>query len=239
MSGDLVENLRRVEVRIARACAEAGRDPRSVRLLPVSKTHPVEAMLRVSDQGYHLFGENRVQEMQAKSDRLRELGRTDIGFSVIGHLQVNKARVVARLASEFQALDSARLAHELDRRCLAEGRRLDVLVQVNTSGEASKSGVAPEEAPALASELRHCEALRVRGLMTVALNASDPAPVAACFDRLVDVQRRLRDADIPGLSWDDLSMGMTGDLELAISRGATCVRVGRAILGERPRQGAE
>ena len=233
MSADVVGNLRRVEDRIARACAEAGRDRGEVRLLPVSKTQPVEAILQVSAAGYRRFGENRVQEIQAKAARLREFGRDDIEFSVIGHLQANKARVVADLASEFQALDSAHLAHELDRRCAAAGRRLDVLVQVNTSGEASKSGIAPEDAPALASELRHCEALRVRGLMTIAINSSDSGPVLACFDRLVEVQRRLRDAAIAGLEWDELSMGMTNDLEHAISRGATCVRVGRAIFGER------
>ena len=234
MSGDVVENLRRVEERIARACADAGRDPREVRLLPVSKTQPVEAMLAVAGAGYRRFGENRVQEIQAKADALHALGRDELEFSAIGHLQHNKAKVVARLASEFQALDSLDLARELDRRCAAAGRRLDVLVQVNTSGEASKSGVAPEDAKALASELRHCEALRVRGLMTIAINSADPARVLACFDRLVGLQRELRDAALPGLAWDELSMGMTNDLELAISRGATCVRVGRAIFGERP-----
>lgn len=230
---DVAENLRRVEQRIARACADAGRDPAEVRLLPVSKTQPIEPILRVSDLGYRRFGENRVQELQAKTAALRELGHPEIEFSIIGHLQTNKARIVAALAGEFQALDSAHLAHELDRRCRDAGRRLDVLVQVNSSGEASKSGVAPDEAPALARELRHCEWLRVRGLMTIAVNSADPAPVLACFDRVLEVQRRLRDAAIEGLSWDELSMGMTNDLESAIARGATCVRVGRAIFGER------
>ncbi len=232
---DVVENLRVVERRIARACAESGRDPGSVRLLPVSKTQPVEAVLRVAEQGYRLFGENRVQELQAKSDAVAALGHPEIGFSVIGHLQTNKAKVVAERAREFQALDSVHLARELDRRCHAAGRPLDVLVQVNSSGESSKSGVAPEEAPALAAELRHCEWLRVRGLMTIAVDAAEPAPVLACFDRVLEVQRRLRDAAVEGLCWDDLSMGMTNDLELAISRGATCVRVGRAVFGQRRR----
>ena len=230
---DVAENLRRVERRIAWACADAGRDPAGVRLLPVSKTQPVEAILTVAAHGYRLFGENRVQELRAKSTAVRELGHPEIGFSVIGHLQTNKAGVVADLAHEFQALDSVHLARELDRRRARTARRLDVFVQVNSSGEASKSGVAPDDALALARELRHCEWLRVRGLMTVAVNSVDPEPVLACFDRMLEVQRRLRDAAIEGLGWDELSMGMTNDLELAIARGATCVRVGRAIFGER------
>ena len=234
MSVDVAENLGRVEDRIVRACRQAGRDPGTVRLLPVSKTQPLEAILRVSELGYRRFGENRVQEMRAKATALGDLGRSDIEFSVIGHLQANKAKTVAQVASEFQALDSVHLARELDRRCTAAGRRLDVLLQVNTSGEPGKSGVAPEHAGEVASELRHCDALRVRGLMTIAVDSSQAEPVLACFDRLVEVQRALRDAALPGLEWDELSMGMTNDLELAISRGATCVRVGRAIFGERP-----
>ncbi|MDA8439429.1 MAG: YggS family pyridoxal phosphate-dependent enzyme [Propionibacterium sp.] len=236
---DVAENLRHVEERIVRACADAGRDPGEVRLLPVSKTQPIDPILRVSELGYRRFGENRMQDLQAKTTRLRELGHPEIEFCVIGHLQTNKARIVAELVTEFQALDSVHLARELDRRCEATGRRLDVLVQVNSSGEASKSGIVPDDVLALAAELRHCPWLRVRGLMTIAVNSPQPGPVLACFDRVVEVQRRLRDAAFDGLNWDDLSMGMTNDLELAISRGATCVRVGRAIFGERATRGAQ
>lgn len=228
----IAENLRDVEARIAGACERAGRDRGEVRLLPVSKTKPVGAILEARAAGYRRFGESKVQEVVAKSEQLRP--GSGVEFAVIGHLQTNKARQVAQLAAEFQALDSLHLAEELDRRCEAAGRRLDVLVQVNSSGEDSKFGLPPEEVLSFAEHLPSFVNLRVRGLMTLALPSPDPGPVLACFDRMLDVQRRLRDAAIEGMSWDDLSMGMTDDFELAIAKGSTCVRVGRAIFGDRP-----
>lgn len=227
----IAENLAAVRARIDAACARAGRPAGSVSLLPVTKTRPAADVLAARDAGCTRFGENKAQEAQAKAAELA--GVPGLEWVMIGHLQTNKAKLVARFASEFQALDSLALAVELDRRLQAEGRQLDVLVQVNSSAEDSKFGLPPTEVPGFARSLAACDALRVRGLMTLALPSPDQAQVAACFTRVVDVQRRLRDAALPDQSWDELSMGMSGDFELAIAHGATVVRIGTAIFGTR------
>ena len=158
---------------------------------------------------------------------------TDLRWSVIGHLQTNKAKVVARFASEFQALDSLRVAEALDRRLQAEGRSLDVFVQVNTSGEPSKYGLPPEEAAAFVRAMPAFTALRVRGLMTLALFSSEAVRVRQCFVLLRGLREQLRQDAPAGIALDELSMGMSGDFEIAIEEGATVVRVGQAIFGAR------
>lgn len=228
---DLRHNLALVHARIARACLRVGRDPASVRLLPVSKTVG-EARLRLAWQaGCHELGENKVQEAQGKAEALADL--PGLRWSVIGHLQTNKARNVARFASEFQALDSLRVAQALDQRLELEQRTLDVFVQVNTSGEASKYGLDPLEVPDFIQRLPAFPRLRVRGLMTLALFSSDPEQVRPCFVRLRELRDRLRPSLPPGLQLDALSMGMSGDFEIAIEEGATVIRVGQAIFGAR------
>lgn len=217
-----------VQSRITAAATRAGRDPGTIRLLPVSKTKPPTDVLEARAAGYVRFGENKVQEAHAKWS---ELSDTDIEWAVIGHLQRNKARFVAEFASEFQALDSLRLASELDRRLQSAGRQLDVLVQVNSSGEDQKFGLPPEEVLQFSKELEAFDSLNVRGIMTLAVFSPDKARVGACFEVMQQVQRELRDAS--GGGWDELSMGMSGDYELAIAHGATCVRVGQAIFGNR------
>jgi len=229
---DFQHNLAAVQARIHAACARAGRDPATVRLLPVSKTKP-EASLRLAHAaGCRMLGENKVQEAQRKWEAMQDL--TDLHWSVIGHLQTNKAKLVARFASEFQALDSLRVAEALDRRLQAEGRALDVFVQVNTSGEVSKYGLSPEDAPAFVQALPAFSALRVRGLMTLALFSSEAERVRQCFVLLRDLRDRLRQSAPVGIALDELSMGMSGDFEIAIEEGATVVRVGQAIFGARP-----
>ncbi|MGA4670790.1 YggS family pyridoxal phosphate-dependent enzyme [Propionibacteriaceae bacterium Y1923] len=228
MTSQLATNVAAIEQRIAAAAARAGRTAAEVRLLPVSKTKPPADILAVRELGYRRFGENKVQEAQSKAE---ELATTDIEWAVIGHLQTNKARLVAQFATEFQALSSLKVAAELDRRLQAEGRRLEVLVQVNSSDEPQKYGLPPDEVLAFTRELAAFDALDVRGLMTLALFTDDQARIRACFDVMQQVQRELRDTD--GGGWDELSMGMSGDFELAIEHGATCVRVGQAIFGSR------
>ncbi|MFD2112154.1 YggS family pyridoxal phosphate-dependent enzyme [Thiorhodococcus fuscus] len=228
---DFRRNLAAVRQRIADACARAGRDPAGVRLLPVSKTVPEERIRLAYATGCRELGENKVQEAQRKAEAMGDLA--DLRWSVIGHLQTNKAKVVARFASEFQALDSLRVAEALDRRLQAEGRALDVLVQVNTSGEASKFGLPPAEVAAFVRELPAFSALRVRGLMTLALLSADAARVRPCFVLLRELRERLRQEAPAGIGMDELSMGMSGDFELAIEEGATVVRVGQAIFGAR------
>lgn len=228
---DFRRNLASVQARIDAACRRVGRDPAGVRLLPVSKTKP-EASLRLAHAaGCQMLGENKPQEAYRKWEALQDL--SDLQWSVIGHLQTNKAKLVARFATEFQALDSLRVAEALERRLQAEGRALDVFVQVNTSGEASKYGLAPGEAQAFIKALPAFSALRVRGLMTLALFSSQPERVRQCFVLLRNLRDRLRDCAPAGVSLDELSMGMSGDFEIAIEEGATVVRVGQAIFGAR------
>ena len=229
---DFRHNLAAVHSRIDSACRRAGRDPAEVRLLPVSKTKP-EAHLRLAHAaGCRILGENKPQEAFRKWEAMQDL--IDLQWSVIGHLQTNKAKLVARFASEFQALDSLRVAEALERRLQTEGRSLDVFVQVNTSGEASKFGLAPEDVSAFLEALPAFTALRVRGLMTLALFSSDPERVRQCFVLLRTLRDQLRESAPSGIGLDELSMGMSGDFEIAIEEGATVVRVGQAIFGARP-----
>ncbi len=228
---DFRRNLAAVHARIAAACQRAGRDPAGVCVLPVSKTVD-EARIRMSyAAGCRLLGENKVQEAHRKWNAMADLA--DLRWSVIGHLQTNKAKLVAGFAAEFQALDSLRVAETLERRLQAEGRALDVFVQVNTSGESSKYGLPPDEVAAFLQALPAFSALRVRGFMTLALLSTDAARVRRCFVLLRELRDQLRQEAPDGIVLDELSMGMSGDYEIAIEEGATIVRVGQAIYGAR------
>ncbi len=224
-------NLEVVRTRIHAACRRVERDPQGVRLLPVSKTVD-EARLRMAwAAGCHELGENKVQEAQRKAQALADLD--GLRWSVIGHLQTNKARDVARFADEFQALDSLRVARALQQRLELEDRHLDVFVQVNTSAEASKYGLEPAQADDFLRQLPAFDRLRVKGLMTLAEFSTDSARVRACFVRLRELRDQLRQDAPDGIALDGLSMGMSGDFEIAIEEGATVVRVGQAIFGAR------
>lgn len=227
---DFRRSLDAVRARIAAAAERSGRSPGDVRLLPVSKTVPEERLRHAIAAGMHQLGENKVQEAKRKHANLID---EDLTWSVIGHLQTNKARDVAAFAAEFQALDSLRLAEALDRRLQAAGRSLDVFVQVNTSAEESKYGLAPDEVPVFLGRLPAYASLNVRGLMTLALFTSDVERVRACFVRLRTLRDQARDTDPDLVGPGELSMGMSGDYEAAIEEGATCVRVGQAIFGAR------
>ena len=228
---DFEHNLTVVRARIVAACRISGREPDDVRLLPVSKTVD-EARIRMAyAAGCRWLGENKAQEAYAKWEAMADL--KDLRWSAIGHLQTNKAKLVAQFASEFQALDSLRVAAALDRRLQILGRELDVLVQVNSSGEPSKYGLPPDEVLPFLQELPAFGALRVRGLMTLAALSDDTARIRECFVRM----RRLRERvvqDAPQTAdIRELSMGMSGDYTLAVEEGATVVRVGQAIFGAR------
>ena len=227
---DVERNLAAVRDRISRAAGRAGRDPGRVRLLPVSKTVPEDRVRLAVAAGATLLGENKVQEALRKHHALADL---PVAWSVIGHLQTNKARDVASFAAEFQALDRLRVAEALDRRLQAAGRGLDVHVQVNTSAEDSKFGLPPEELPAFLTALAPYSGLRVRGLMTLALLTPDTDRIRACFRLLRTLRDRARESDPDLIGPGELSMGMSGDYEIAVEEGATCVRVGQAIFGAR------
>ncbi|HEU0190658.1 MAG TPA: YggS family pyridoxal phosphate-dependent enzyme [Mycobacterium sp.] len=228
----LAARWEKIRQRVADACDAAGRDPGEVTILPVSKTFGPDVLREAVALGMRRFGENKVQEIRDKAEALGgQEADPGIDWVMIGHLQTNKAGVVARLAAEVQSLDRPKLAASLDRHLHAANRRIDVLVQVKTSDEPSKYGIAPEQLPAFLDELRGYPTMRVRGLMTIAINAHDPDAVRGCFRRL----RELRDAaESHGHDLPRLSMGMSADFPLAIAEGATEVRIGTAIFGARP-----
>lgn len=223
----LADQFASVRERVDDACRAAGRDPAEVTILPVSKTFGPDVVRAAMALGQRRFGENKVQEIRGKAEAL---AGEEIAWVVIGHLQTNKARDVARLASEVQSLDRLELAQALQKRLEIEGRSIDVLVEVKTSPEESKTGLLPEALPAFLDELRQFDRLCVRGLMTLAVQSENPDDVRACFRRL----RELRDAArAQGHDLARLSMGMSGDFPLAIAEGATEIRIGTALFGVR------
>lgn len=224
-------NLASVQARIDAACLRSGRSPASVRLLPVSKTVDETRIRLAYAAGCRTLGENKVQEAFAKAGAMADLA--GLQWSVIGHLQTNKAKTVARFASEFQALDSLRVAQALDTHLQKEQRQLSVFVQINTSGEASKYGLHPDDAAAFIKALPAFGHLRVCGLMTLAVFSDDHDRVRQCFTLLRTLQSQLRQIAPDGVSLEHLSMGMSGDFEIAVEEGATVVRVGQAIFGRR------
>lgn len=230
------ERLSRVQDRIAAACRRAGREPDAVRLMAVSKLHPPEALAEAVQAGVQLFGENRVQEFEAKAARLREIGVTGARVHLIGHLQSNKSARAAELFNSIDSVDSLRLAERLNQAAGNSGRRLPILLEIKLSPESTKAGIEPES-PDLAALLEHLpdlSHLALRGLMTIAPLDDDPEAPRACFRRL----RRLQQSwsrQYPSLDFRELSMGMSGDFEIAIEEGSTCVRIGTALFGERVR----
>lgn len=228
---NLAENFAAIRSRIAAACARAGRDVSSVQLVAVSKTHPATTVTEAVQLGQVLFGESKVQEAKAKIPECPSAAR----WHLIGHLQTNKAREAVQWFDLIESVDSLHLAQELNRRADAASKRLVVLLQVNVAGEATKFGYSPErfleELPALAGLPR----LEVQGLMTIAPYAEDPERVRPVFRRLRELKEQAETR--LGYSLPHLSMGMSGDFEVAIEEGATLVRVGTALFGARPRAG--
>ena len=237
---EAVQNMREVRARFAevrdrvRACAErSGRAPDAVTLIAVSKTHPAELLREAVAAGARDFGENRVQEAEGKIEGLRGEA-AGVRWHLIGHLQSNKARRAVRLFDLVHTVDSAALAVRLERLCAEEGRaRLDVLVQVDLAGEATKEGAGEEELPAVVQALGECERLRLRGLMTLPPFFEESERARPFFRRLRELRDELRARAAFGGEAGELSMGMSHDFELAVEEGATMVRVGTAIFGAR------
>jgi pyridoxal phosphate enzyme (YggS family) len=224
---DMVENLRAVQQRIRAACERCDREPNSVMMLAVSKTHPPETIKVAADCGLIFFGENKIQEAKAKiplcSNKLR--------WHFIGHLQSNKVRDAVELFEMIQSVDSLGLAQEISKRAEQAAKTMPVLVEVNVAGEASKFGCKPEQ---LFSDLKNISTLpriEIRGLMTVPPWSAEPEKVRPCFQRLREL--KLRCEEIIGAPLPHLSMGMSGDFEIAIEEGATIVRIGTALFGPR------
>ena len=224
------ERLSDVRARIDAAARGAGRDPASVRLVAVSKTFPIEAVRDAYAAGQRDFGENRVQEALEKIERSSDL---DIRWHLLGHLQTNKTKKAAAAFAMIQAVDSVDLLRKLDAAAAESGRTPELLIEIDLAGEATKFGARPEEAPAIFEAASTCRAARVVGLMLIPPIPDTPEDARPWFRRL----RELRDgwvaAGTPPAMLRELSMGMSGDFEVAIQEGATIVRIGTAIFGSR------
>ena len=224
MAMSIAENLANIEHRITEAARRSGREPNEVKLVAVSKTHPTDTLREAMAAGVSRFGENKVQEGESK---ILELGREAVEWHLIGHLQSNKARKAVQLFDVIHSVDSLDIAKRLERICSEEGREtLSVLVQVDLAGEETKSGIPEADLPELVEFLGSCTHLSFDGLMVLPPYFDDPEATRPYFRRL----RELRDEIIPG---GHLPMGMSHDFGVAIEEGATMVRVGTAIFGER------
>lgn len=221
----IAERLALVRERIAQAAVRAGRSPESVRLLAVSKTKPAEMVRAAYEAGQREMGENYVQELTAKAAALSDL--SELRWHVIGPLQRNKVKQIVGVAALVHTVDRVELAEEIEKRAGAIARVVPVLLEVNVSGEASKAGCSPDEAPALAAAVRAMPHVELRGLMTIPPDTEDREEARPFFRRLRELRDRIG-GDLP-----ELSMGMSHDFEIAIEEGATIVRVGTAIFGAR------
>ena len=223
--------MARVLERIARAAARSGRPAESIRLVAVSKTHPVERVVQAYEAGLRVFGENYVQEAE---DKVRAFPGAE--WHLVGRLQANKVKKAVSLFGWIQAVDSPRLLADISRRCVEAGKTLPVLIEVNLAGEGGKAGIAPEALPALLASAAALSGVRVRGLMAIPPMAEDPEESRPYFAALRELLGRCASAGSGAGELTELSMGMSGDFEAAIEEGATMVRVGTAVFGSRARR---
>lgn len=228
MPTELAQRLAEVTARMQAACQRASRSPASVRLIVVSKTVPVPRLREALAAGAFLLGENKAQELREKAPQLLDTGAH---WHFIGQLQTNKIKDILPWTDLLHSLDRLELAQKLSARLVALGRELPVLVQVNTSAEDSKAGVDPADALELLKRVADLPGLKLQGLMTIGGLGGTELQTRDCFRRLVELQQAAQNHDLPPLF--ELSMGMSGDFEWAIEEGATLVRVGSAIFGER------
>jgi PLP dependent protein len=229
------ENLTAIRDRIVRAAQHAGRNPGDIALMAVTKTFPADTILEAYAAGHRLFGENRVQEFGEKFAALAQLN--DVSFHMIGHLQSNKTGKAADIFHAIDSLDSSRLGARLNTSAEELGKTLDVLIEINVGGEQAKSGI-PAGSPELEQILTDAPNwphIRIRGLMTVPPFTDDPEGARPYFLQLRELRDQLAARNLPAVHLDTLSMGMSHDFEVAIEEGSTCVRIGTAIFGTRPK----
>ena len=226
--GTIEENIESVKRRIANAAARTGRDATDIKLVAVSKTKPVELINQAVNAGMSDFGENRVQELCAKFDEIK-----GVNWHLIGHLQKNKVRHVVGRACLIHSVDSLELAKEINKRASAQGIIQHILVQVNISGEESKSGVGQQECAGFISDIAKLENVKIDGLMTISVKGMSREQNKDIFSKLAVLAENIDALGIENVSMSELSMGMTHDFEQAVEAGATIVRVGTAIFGER------
>ena len=225
----LKENLQKVEENIEAACKRAGRDRKEVTLIAVSKTKPVEMLEEIYDEGIRCFGENKVQELTEKMPAMPQ----DIEWHMIGHLQRNKVKYIAGKVALIHSVDTYRLAEEINIQAKKRNIVIPILVEVNIAHEESKFGTTEEDAVLLVEEISKLENVRIKGLMTIAPNVSNPEENRPYFKKIKQLSVDITNKNIHNVSMDILSMGMTNDYTVAIEEGATMVRVGTGIFGER------
>lgn len=229
---DIKENLARIQERIAAACRRSGRRPEEVKLVAVSKTVPPEAICVAYEAGLRDFGENRVQEADAKRPALSDLNAT---WHLVGHLQTNKAKRARELFHWVQSVDSVRVAQTLDQAGIGSGEKFPILIQVNLGEEPTKFGCPEKDLLPLVGQICQLPTLDLRGLMVLPPFSEDPEQTRPFFRRLRELARAIQAHQLPNISMLELSMGMSHDYEVAIEEGATILRLGTAIFG--PRQG--
>lgn len=225
----VVENLKKVEEKIQQACERSGRSRSEVTLIAVSKTKPIEMMQEAMETGVNIFGENKVQEIVKKEVELPK----DVEWHLIGHLQRNKVRQIAGKVKRIHSVDSIRLAEQIQKEYEKIGEIADILLEVNVAREESKYGLMPEETEAVIREIANFPNIKVHGLMTIAPFVEDPEKNRIHFQNLRKLLVDINAKNIDNISMDELSMGMTGDYEVAIEEGATYIRVGTGIFGSR------
>jgi PLP dependent protein len=225
----VVENLQIVRDRIASAAKRAGRDPSSVMLVVVTKTIDRDRIREAVVSGASILGENRVQEAKEKIEALGKLA----SWHLIGHLQTNKAKYAVKLFDLVHSVDNLELAAEIDRQAAKIGKMQDILIEVNIAGEAAKAGVPVKGVPELVAEVSRLKNVSVKGLMTMPPFSENPEDSRPYFQKLRQLMESIAKENIPNVSLKELSMGMSGDFEVAVEEGATLVRVGTAIFGAR------
>ena len=231
MNDEIKQNIEVIKRRILKACTEHGRDPAEVKLLLATKTVPAERIRLALAAGETLIAENKVQELKEKYEVLREFPHTN---HFIGHLQSNKIKEILRYdVTCLQSLDRLELAEKLHQRLLFENKTIEAFVQVNTSNEESKFGVDPKDALTLVKNVAQLKTIKIKGLMTIGLLTAEPEKARPCFRLLKDIQKDVVALGLPDVEMNELSMGMSGDMEMAIAEGATIIRVGTAIFGQR------
>ncbi len=226
----IADNLARVKERIANGAIRAGRSPDSVKLVGVTKTVDDQRIQEAVSAGLEILGENYVQEARSKIQRFGD----QVSWHFVGRLQTNKAKYAVKLFDLIQTVDSLKLATELNRRAQPLGRVMPIIIQVNLAGEASKGGVHPAETLSLIRQISELTSIQIQGLMTMPPFFNDPERARPYFRQLWELAQEIAAAGVGGVGMKEISMGMSGDFEVAIEEGATLVRVGTAIFGERP-----
>jgi pyridoxal phosphate enzyme (YggS family) len=225
--GTVKDNLETINKKIKEAALKVNRDPQEIKLVAVTKTATLEQIEEAINEGVKIIGENKVQEAKKKYQVLT----TEVKWHLIGHLQTNKVKYAVEIFDLIHSVDRIKLAKEIDNRSVQFKKTIDVLIEVNISGEETKYGYNPEKVEAFLKEISEFSGIRVRGLMTIAPISKGKEEVRPYFRRLRELSERIRDKNIKNIKMDYLSMGMTDDFEIAIEEGANIVRIGRGIFG--------